>query len=145
MSAQIQYNHKSNIPKGRRKSNIIPWLNTARKWKSNRDEIISRFEETYSTYTVDSTADPINILCIDGGGMKGMFSFLYAAMSTMFLTTDSHLKWKRICSSCYLRSTSWEVWNGWYGHSQQVWSYCRDLSWRCNSLTAEPHEKFVSV
>ena len=44
-----------------------------RKSKSHKELLIKRFEESYPSHSVDPGERPVNILCLDGGGMKGMF------------------------------------------------------------------------
>ena len=50
------------------------WLKQLGKAGKNHEEILNRFEKDYheiSSSKVDPDADPVNILCIGGGGMKG--------------------------------------------------------------------------
>jgi hypothetical protein len=70
-----------NILEGENQENIRPsginlsLVTAARKGRAKPcEEILNRFEKDYhetSSSKVDPDADPVNILCIGGGGMKG--------------------------------------------------------------------------
>jgi len=43
------------------------------KMRSNHEEILEAFEESYDRTSpeIDPDAQPVNIFCLDGGGLKG--------------------------------------------------------------------------
>ena len=59
---------------GKRFQSTIGWMNEGAT-RDGYEEIVERFEEEYPTNAdrveIDYDAEPVHILCLDGGGMKG--------------------------------------------------------------------------
>ena len=47
------------------------------RYDENNEMLLERFEEIYQDYDVDPEAEPINILCFDGGAMRGNYFYKY--------------------------------------------------------------------
>lgn len=61
-------------------TSTLAWLyHFTLKRRSHQESILHKFGQTYSKSEFDESLDPINILLLDGGGMKGA-SLLAAAM-----------------------------------------------------------------
>ena len=54
------------------RSSTIGWIKQVLKRLDCHEQMIQTFEESYDqTDQVDPNLEPVHILCIDGGGMKG--------------------------------------------------------------------------
>ncbi len=50
----------------------LAWLHQGIfRYKVNNEFLLERFEDTYQDYDVDPDAEPINILLLDAGAMRG--------------------------------------------------------------------------
>jgi len=49
------------------------WVKQMTKTRSNHEEILETFENSYDQTSpeIDPDAQPVNIFCLDGGGLKG--------------------------------------------------------------------------
>ena len=53
-------------------ASTIPWMNQYNQRYNSHERILQRFERSYDQSSdIDPEAEPVNILCLDGGGMKG--------------------------------------------------------------------------
>ena len=53
-------------------ASTIPWMNQWKQRYNSHEHILQRFERFYDQSSdIDPEAEPVNILCLDGGGMKG--------------------------------------------------------------------------
>ena len=56
------------------RKSTIGWIRQATNRLDNHERMINIFEENYDqTELVDPNLEPVNILCMDGGGMKGKY------------------------------------------------------------------------
>ncbi len=55
-----------------RRASTFEWLSKAQERHRNHEAMIEKFEEYYNqAHEVDPNQKPVNILCFDGGGLKG--------------------------------------------------------------------------
>lgn len=61
-----------------RVSNTFEWVKQLSSSRQNHETVLKRFERDYDQLSsnIDPDADPVNILCIGGGGMKGKLAFI---------------------------------------------------------------------
>lgn len=59
----------------RRRLSTAKWLShyflESDQGAKNRDALLEKFEQAYPNQNIDSNNDPINIMCLDGGGTRG--------------------------------------------------------------------------
>ena len=51
----------------------LQWVKQLSSSRQNHETVLKRFERDYDQLSsnIDPNADPVNVLCIGGGGMKG--------------------------------------------------------------------------
>lgn len=108
----------------RNRMSTVKWFKQIMKHDESVDKIVDRFEEIYTVTArqtnIDPDAEPVNILILDGGGMKGQYfhylirlvreRFSKINLSTRLNIASRYFCLIRVCASRLLRSPVTSVW-----------------------------------